>query len=218
MKAVRLNSRSLREAVRSLEAGDSDLASVGARFGPPPLWARKESFATLLYIILEQQVSLASARAAFDKLRRHASPLTPSTFLRLSDGRLKAFGFSRRKASYGRHLAGALVDGRLDLASLADLDDASARAQLMRIKGIGPWTADIDLLRALGRPDVWPSGDLAIALAVQRLRGRTVRPSPAALDAIGKAWQPWRSVAARILWHYYLNDRGTVTGRSRHGG
>ncbi|HSJ54812.1 MAG TPA: DNA-3-methyladenine glycosylase 2 family protein [Anaerolineae bacterium] len=200
-----MNETSLLQAVRALGARDPHLAGVVARFGPPPLWARDPGFATLVHIILEQQVSLASARSAFEKLVQATGSLTPASLLELSDAELKSVGFSRQKTAYARDLAGALLDGRLDLSQLPDLDDHQARAQLMGIKGIGPWTADIYLLMALGRPDIWPSGDLALAAAVQRVQGLATRPSSAELLEISFRWRPWRAVAARILWHFYLS-------------
>jgi DNA-3-methyladenine glycosylase II len=140
-------------------------------------------------------------------LRAAASPLTPARFLELDDATLKAIGFSRQKTAYGRHLAQSIVNGHFRLAALNRMDDATARAELLKLNGVGPWTADIYLLMALRRPDVWPSGDLALALAVQRVKRLPSRPTPDELDAIGAAWRPWRAVAARVLWHYYLSQR-----------
>jgi DNA-3-methyladenine glycosylase II len=185
---------------------DPDLAQIMTRFGPPPMWAREPGFPTLIHIILEQQVSLASARAAYDRLLAAASPLTPARFLELDDAELKTIGFSRQKTTYGRELAGTILSGRLNLAGLETLDDKNVRSELMAIKGIGPWTADIYLLMALRRPDVWPSGDLALANAAHRVKRLASRPTPDELDALGADWRPWRAVAARLLWHYYLSD------------
>lgn len=185
---------------------DADLAQIHIRFGPPPMWAREPGFPTLIHIILEQQVSLASARAAYERLLAAASPLTPARFLDFDDARLKTIGFSRQKTRYGRELAQAILGGRLDLAGLETLDDTDARSELIKIKGIGPWTADIYLLMALRRPDVWPSGDLALANAAQRVKRLATRPTPEELDGLGADWKPWRAVAARLLWHYYLSD------------
>ena len=165
-------------------------------------------FATLLHIILEQQVSLASAQAAFDRLRAAADPLRPERFLELTDAELLAIGFSRQKARYGRALATALVDGSLDLDGLADLDDDAAHRALVAIPGIGPWTATIYLLMVLGRPDVWPVGDIALAQAVAESRGAARRPGPVEMAVLGEVWRPWRSVAARLFWHDYLSRRG----------
>lgn len=169
------------------------------------MWAREPGFPTLVHIILEQQVSLASARAAYDRLLAVVSPLTPGRFLELDDARLRAIGFSRQKTAYGRYLAQALLNGQLDLDALGAMDDAAVRSALTQIKGIGPWTADIYLLMALRRPDVWPSGDLALAAAVQSIKGLAARPVPDELQALGENWRPWRAVAARLLWHHYLS-------------
>jgi DNA-3-methyladenine glycosylase II len=196
------------EGVTFLGNRDSQLANIISHFGPPPFWTREAGFPTLVHIILEQQVSLASAKAAFAKLNRAASPLTPQNFLAFSDVELKSFGFSRQKAGYCRGLAKEIVTGNLDLGRFHKEDDAVVKENLLRVKGIGTWTADIYLLMALRRPDVWPVGDLALAAAVQELKGYPSRPSSNELDAIGKVWRPWRAIAARILWHYYLRDRG----------
>jgi len=203
---VRLNKKSLIEAVEYLEVRDRHLKLVVSKFGPPPLWEREEGFKTLIYIILEQQVSLASAKAAYDKLLKKIGSITSVNFLKLSDVELKLIGFSRQKTSYGRNLADAIITERLNLTELSDLDDAKAKEQLMNIKGIGPWTADIYLMMALGRPDIWPNGDIALASAVQKLKGIASRPSFEELNSMSLKWKPWRAVAARILWHYYLSE------------
>ncbi len=202
-----LTQRSLISATRKLAARDPDLAAVVDTYGPPPLWAREPGFHTLIHIVLEQQVSLASARAAYDRLVAVTGQLAPERFLALNDAELKAVGFSRQKAAYGRGLAQAILDGQLDLPGLATLDDAAAKSRLMAVKGIGSWTADIYLLMVLRRPDTWPSGDLALAAAVQRVKRMRSQPTPGRLERVGNAWQPWRAVAARILWHYYLSSR-----------
>lgn len=201
-----LSERSLRSATRRLAARDPELAVVVAAYGPPPLWAREPGFHTLIHIILEQQVSLASARAAYDRLVSATGRLVPERFLALSDAELKVIGFSRQKTAYGRALAEAIREGRLDLAGLETLDDAEVKTRLTAIKGIGSWTADIYLLMSLRRPDSWPSGDLALAVAVQRVKRLRKRPTPERLQKVGEVWRPWRAVAARILWHYYLSS------------
>ena len=203
---VRLNKKSLIKAVEYLEVRDRHLKLVVSKFGPPPLWEREEGFKTLIDIILGQQVSLASAKAAYDKLLKKIGSITSVNFLKLSDVELKLIGFSRQKTSYGRNLADAIITERLNLTELSDLDDAQAKEQLMNIKGIGPWTADIYLLMALGRPDIWPNGDIALASAVQKLKGIASRPSFEELNRMSLKWKPWRAVAARILWHYYLSE------------
>jgi DNA-3-methyladenine glycosylase II len=200
-----LNKRTLAQAVYRLAGLDPDLAKIAAALGPPPLWERQPGFQTLIHIILEQQVSLSSARAAFDRLLAVTTPLTPERFLLLNDAELKSVGFSRQKTSYGRCLAGAIVRRDLDIDALNSMDDETARAELMRIKGIGRWTSDIYLLMALLRPDVWPRGDLALAVAVKQVKRLRQRPTEEELCIISSEWQPWRSVAARLLWHYYLS-------------
>ena len=202
-----LTESALVQGAHFLAERDADLARILTDLGPPPLWAREPGFPTLVHIILEQQVSLASARAAFVRLVDATSPLTPQRFLALDDGTLKTIGFSRQKITYCRHLAHALVQGNFNLDALHSLDDALARSTLLQLKGIGPWSADIYLLMALRRPDIWPSGDLALAVAVQRVKRLPLRPSIEELHDIGRAWQPWRAVAARMLWYYYLDGR-----------
>jgi DNA-3-methyladenine glycosylase II len=179
------------------------------------MWEREPGFPTLLLTILEQQVSLASARAAYEKLLAIAAPLTPGRFLELDDSELKTAGFSRQKTRYGRELAMAILAGQLDLNRLRALSDEDARAELTRVKGVGRWTADIYLLLAMRRPDIWPIGDLALVTAVRQAMGLAAAPAPSQMEAIGAAWRPWRAVAARLLWHFYLSTRPTTQDRSR---
>jgi len=193
--------------VDSLIAHDAELAAIVARFGYPPLWAREASFATLVHIILEQQVSLASAKAAFDRLRAALGQIEPQGLLTLDDATLKTIGFSRQKTRYARVLAQALLDGQLDLARLSRLPDDEVRATLKQLKGIGDWTVDIYLLMALRRPDAWPVGDLGLAIAAQEVKGLGARPTPSELESLGEVWRPWRAAAARLLWHHYLSVR-----------
>src|SRR5258706_482657 len=148
--------------LRHLSAADPDLAVVVKRLGAPPMWQREPGFPTLVHIILEQQVSLASARAAFDRLAAAARPLTPKRFLEFDDATLKTFGFSRQKTTYCRHLAESILEGEFDLEGLHHMDDSTVRSEMIKIKGIGRWTADIYLLMALRRPNIWPGGDLAL--------------------------------------------------------
>ena len=185
---------------------DDDLAGILQNFGPPPFWRREPGFPTLVYLILEQQVSLASAKAAYERLlSATGTPLQPERFLKLDARALKRVGFSRQKTGYCRLLAQSILERRLNLETIAGLDDEAARAELTRIKGIGPWTADVYLLMALRRPDVWPVGDLALQKAVRRVKRLRKHPAPARLEKIGEAWRPWRAVAARLLWHDYLS-------------
>ena len=207
MIAAALTERTLVQGVFELAQRDPDLARIHARWGVPPLWAREPGYPTLVRIILEQQVSLASAQAAYARLLAAVSPLTPEGFLAVDDVALKAIGFSHQKAGYARGLARSLQTGQLDLDSLAALDDEAVTGALVALKGIGRWSADIYLLMALRRPDAWPSSDLALAQAAQRAKRLKARPGPAALDAIGAAWRPWRAVAARMLWFDYLEGK-----------
>ncbi len=203
-----LSRAGLARAVEALADRDRDLAAIVARHGVPPLWDRPPGFATLLHIILEQQVSLGSARAAFDRLRVAADPLTAARFLELSDEELLAVGFSRQKARYGRALAAAVHEGTLDLDDMASLDDDAADQALQAIPGIGPWTSTIYRMMVLGRPDVWPVGDIALAASVGTVKRLDHRPDATELATLGEAWRPWRSVAARLFWHDYLARRG----------
>jgi len=169
------------------------------------MWYRPPGFAALVRIILEQQVSLASARAAFDRLAEALPAIEPVAFLSLDDATLNTIGFSRQKSRSCRALAQTVLDGTLDLDSLDELPDDAVREQLTGIPGIGPWTADVYLLTALRRPDVWPVDDLTFRAAVQDVRGLPSTPTFREFRHFGEPWRPWRSVAARLLWHHYLN-------------
>jgi len=208
-----LTTRTLATAVDELAARDADLRAVVERYGPPPLWDRAPGFPTLVHIVLEQQVSLASARAAFDRLRAAADPLTPARFLELDDTALLAIGFSRQKARYVRALSRALLEGSLDLVALDGLDDDAADRALLAIPGVGPWTSTIYRLMVLLRPDAWPTADIALATALGEVKGLARRPSPDEMLDLAEPWRPWRAVAARILWHDYLEKRAE---RRRH--
>ncbi|NKB19409.1 MAG: DNA-3-methyladenine glycosylase 2 family protein [Alphaproteobacteria bacterium] len=203
---VSLNKARLAEATAALCERDSDLAKVVEEFGVPPLWKRPQGFRTLLYLILEQQVSLASARATYEKLviKLDADP-EPAPFLKLTADDLRGLGFSRQKTRYCRLLAEAVADGSLPLQNLRRYDDEAAKAEMMKITGIGHWTADVYLMEALGRPDVWPVGDLALAVGAEKIKKLKARPNADELQELGEQWRPYRAVAARILWHYYLS-------------
>ena len=203
-----LNEEAFSQGVRLLTERDEHLAEVVENYGPPPLWVREPGFPTLVYIILEQQVSLASAKAAFDRLKAAVKPLSPKGFLKLDDAELLRIGFSRQKSLYTRLLAESLARRHFDLRCLHYLPDDTAHKMLIAFKGIGRWTADIYLLSALRRPDIWPAGDLALATAVQEVKRLRKRPSPERLEALGAPWRPWRAVAARLFWHAYLCKRG----------
>jgi DNA-3-methyladenine glycosylase II len=189
----------LEQACAELAARDPDLAGVLARYGLPPMWAREPGFATLLYIILEQQVSLASARAAFVRLKAALDPLTPESFLTLDDAQLKTIGFSRQKTRYGRILAQAVLSGSLDLDALPRLPDEQVRSELIKLTGIGEWSVGIYQLMALLRADIFPRGDIALAAAMREVKRLPALPNNEEMQAIAAAWSPWRAVAARLL-------------------
>lgn len=210
---------------RELARQDPHLHTVHARYGTPPLWARPAGFATLVQIILEQQVSLASAKACFDKLSARLGDVSPENLLSVTDIELKADGFSRQKTAYARHLAEAVLEERIDLDSLDRMHDDEVRAELTKLKGIGVWTSDIYLLMVLLRPDVMPMGDIALHTAWHRLSGEP-RPNSAEFLQIAERWRPYRSVGARLLWHFYLSEKqngrpvaqfATVLKKSRNG-
>lgn len=202
----RLNKVQLVEATNWLCTRDKDLSLIVKQFGIPPLWQRPEGFCTLIFLILEQQVSLASARATFRRLVKYLKKrVTPDQFLKLQITELRELGFSRQKVRYTRLLAESIKDASLPLKELGHFNDDDAKAMLMKVTGIGHWTADVYLMEALGRPDVWPAGDLALALAVEKVKGLSIRPDFKILMQFGKEWRPFRAVAARIFWNYYLN-------------
>jgi len=199
-----LNEDRLAEAAEVLATLDKDLARILADHGTPSLWARKPGFVTLVRIILEQQVSLASADAMYRRLIDNISPLTPASVLIAGASHLRSFGVTRQKAAYFINVAKAIESDELDLQILGMLSDGAVLGKLTAIKGIGPWTAKIYLLMALRRPDVWPIGDIALATAFKNIKGWQERPTQPQLNEIAKAWRPHRATAARMLWHYYL--------------
>ena len=199
-----LNGDTLAEHTELLANLDPDMARILEAHGVPPLWLREAGFVTLLRIILEQQVSLTSAEAMYRRLQSHVHPLTPEAVLKAGADYLRSFGVTRQKASYFIHVSHAIERGALNLERLAMLNDELVVTQLTSVKGIGPWTAKIYLLMALGRPDVWPAGDIALATAVKHLKKLPVRPTQPELTEISQAWSPYRATAARMLWNYYL--------------
>lgn len=202
-----LTKMSLSEATVYLAARDNDLARLLVADGIPPLWERKPCFSTLIHIILEQQVSLASARAMYHRLVDNLVPFTPDRFLEVGSSYLRSLGVTRQKAAYCINVAEAILGDALDLRAVSRMDDLAAVDTLTRIKGIGPWTAHIYLLMALRRPDVWPSGDIALVNTVRKVKELPEYPSPSTLSKIAETWRPFRSVAARMLWHHYLSDK-----------
>jgi DNA-3-methyladenine glycosylase II len=200
-------------APQNLEAGIAALrpepvfAAILERAGPPRFHRRRNGFATLLHIILEQQVSIDAAAAMHRRLSGLCRPLRPAAFLALDDATLRRCGFSRQKIGYARNLAAKADDGRFDFGALATADDEAAQAALLSLKGIGRWSAEIYLIFALGRQDVWPAADLGLQIAAGECLGLADRPTEAELRRVGEAWRPWRSVAACLFWQSYLHAR-----------
>ena len=178
------------------------------------MWARRPGFPTLLRIILEQQVSLISARAMFERLKQNIEPFSALGFIEAGEASLRSLGVTRQKAHYCIQVAEAFTNGELN--QLAGMTDEDAHQALVSIKGVGPWTANIYLLMVLRRPDIWPDGDVALASAVGSLRHLIPRPSFPELATIAESWRPYRSVAARMLWQYYLAERNGRKGSASH--
>jgi len=202
-----LTQNSLALAARELAARDKTLAGILAAHGDPPLWRRAAGFTTLVHIILEQQVSLKSAKSMLIRLQTTIEPFTPLRFIELGDSYLRGLGVTRQKSAYLLHLSTSIVNGELSFTKLARMSDDDARLVLTRIKGIGSWSADVYLLMAMRRADIWPAGDLALAVAMQDLNGLAYRPGPDELENLAEKWRPHRAVAARMLWQHYLGKR-----------
>jgi DNA-3-methyladenine glycosylase II len=202
-----LTQKSIALAARELAARDKTLAGIFATYGDPPLWRRATGFATLVHIILEQQVSLKSARSMLMRLEAAVQPFTPLRFLELGDTYLRSLGVTRQKSAYLLDLSSSIVNGDLSFTKLSRMSDDEARLALTRVKGIGSWSADVYLLMAMRRADIWPAGDLALAVAMQELMGLSTRPGPLELERLAEQWRPHRAVAARMLWQYYLGRR-----------
>ncbi|RQO29654.1 DNA-3-methyladenine glycosylase 2 family protein [Taibaiella sp. KBW10] len=190
----------------TLSARDEGLAMIIKTYGYPPMWTRPNTYETLVHIILEQQVSLASALAALHQLRQETRGITPAAILALSDETMRACYVSRQKMSYIRILARAIAEGDLDLDALTVCADEDIRAQLIRLKGIGHWTIDVYLMFVLQRADIFPFGDLAAVNALKRLKQLPKETPRAALPDMIQHWRPYRTVATMILWHHYLSS------------
>lgn len=198
-----LDEASLGEALAALARADDDFARALAEAGPPPLRVRESGFRTLLRIMVGQQLSTHAAAAIWSRLEAAVDPLTPECLLGFGDDALRALGFSRQKILYGRALSEDIASGRLDLDGLGDRDDEAAIAALMTLKGVGRWTAEVYLLFALRRADVFPADDLALMVAAGRMKCLDGRPTGKDLRALAETWRPWRGAAAHFLWHYY---------------
>lgn len=198
----------LHDAAIDLAARDALLAGIRERLGAPPLWGRRPGFATLVRIILEQQVSLVAAQTLYRRLEAHLGGMTPERVAASKVAGLREFGLTRQKSAYCHGLALRVLDGSLDLAAAARAPDAAGRSALLAVPGLGPWSVDIYYLMALRRPDVWPRGDLALAVALRELRRMRYLPTAEEQQRLARRWAPWRSVAARMLWAHYLEARG----------
>jgi DNA-3-methyladenine glycosylase II len=182
-------------------------AAILAEAGPPRFRRRRNGFATLLHIILEQQVSIDAAAAMHRRLSETCRPLSPEGFLALDDTTLRACGFSRQKMGYARSLAEKVTAGSFDFARLAEVDDVAAETALRSLRGIGRWSAEVYLIFALGRADIWPAADLGLQVAVREQLALSERPSEPELRRLGETWRPWRTVAACLFWQSYLHKR-----------
>lgn len=200
------NQSNYRAICDELAAADADLANIINTHGYPPLWSRPNTFETLVHIILEQQVSLASALSALNKLKEYIQEITPARVLLLTDEEFKACYFSRQKTTYTKYLAEAIISGRINLAELEHLPDEVIRTKLTALKGIGNWTADVYLMFVLQHADIFPVGDLAAVNALKRVKKLPKETTREELIAMAEQWQPYRTVASMLLWHYYLSS------------
>ena len=191
----------------TVAATDEDLRNIINKHGYPPFWSRTPTFATLIHIILEQQVSLASAKAAFLKLQEKVGHITPEKLLLLTDEELKACYFSRQKIIYARHLATALVDGNLTIEELETMQDDEIRTALKKLKGIGDWTVDVYLMMVLHRTDLFPPGDVALMTSIKEIKKLPKNTPRETLLSIAEQWKPYRTIAAYLVWHAYLEKR-----------
>jgi DNA-3-methyladenine glycosylase II len=190
-----------------LASKDPDLSFVVQTYGYPPLWSRSNSYETLVQIILEQQVSLASARAALEKLRTRVKDITPENVALLTDEEFRAAYFSRQKTSYVKDLTERILSKQLDIGALAALSNDEIRQRLLQVKGIGHWTIDVYLILVLHRADFFPLGDLAAVNALRLLKNLPKGAPHEKLLDMTMQWQPYRSVGTMLLWHYYLSSR-----------
>ena len=206
-KVQRFTAADFNSICDKLAKKDPALSGVIQQFGYPPMWQRQQGFETLLHIILEQQVSLASALAALNKLKEKVTVITPENILRLTDEELKACYFSRQKISYTKHLAASVLTNQLLLDKLDDLPDDAVRIELKKIKGIGDWSAEVYMMMAMQRADHFPIGDIALINSIKAVKNLPADTSREEIIHIAAKWKPYRTVAAFILWHAYLSKR-----------
>ncbi len=190
-----------------LSGQDAELLQIIRQHGYPPLWSRKPGFETLIHIILEQQVSLASAKASLNKLKEKIGYITPKKLLALTDAELRSCYFSRQKTVYARHLAQAILSRQIDLSKLNSLHSDIIRKELKTIKGIGDWTVDIYLLMALHRTDIFPVGDLAMVNSLKKVKQLPIHTSREEILQLAEKWRPYRSLATMLFWHIYIIER-----------
>ncbi|TGN39287.1 DNA-3-methyladenine glycosylase family protein [Marinobacter confluentis] len=206
-----LTQKTLEQGAMELASRDADLADIVKRLGVPPLWPREPGFATLVHIILEQQISLKAALTMLGRLENHLGELTPSTVLNAGDDSLRGMGLTRQKSRYCLELASRVDSGELVLENLPSLPTEEGRQALLKVPGLGPWSVDVYYMTALRKPDVWPFGDLALADAMAEVKGLDSIPTRDDQARISETWAPWRAVAARLLWAHYLDARGQLT-------
>lgn len=206
----RLDTATFAESVMLLTSEDEALATIIERYGLPDFWRREPGFSNLVLFILEQQVSLDSGAAVYRRLLDSAGAVTPQAIVALGSDGIRRAGVTRQKTSYILDLAGALLGGTLDLDALVTANRDTARSTLLGLRGIGPWTADVYLLSALGHIDMFPVGDRALQVGAAEVLGMTSIPDPEELEILSERWRPVRAVAARLIWHAYLSIRGRV--------
>lgn len=204
---MQFNKDNFKKLCTLLAKKDPHLQSILKQYGHPPMWNRPATFESLIHIILEQQVSLASAKAALEKLRKKLGRITPDRLLLLSDDELRACYFSRQKTVYARCLAEAIANKELNLKKLNTLSDDEVRIELKKIKGIGDWTVDIYLLFVLQRSDVFPTGDLAMMNALKGIKQLPKQITKEEIIHLAESWRPHRSLATMLLWHHYIKTR-----------
>ncbi|MBW1818001.1 MAG: DNA-3-methyladenine glycosylase 2 family protein [Deltaproteobacteria bacterium] len=212
-----LTRTAIRQGALALAGEDPDLARLLDKLGEPPMWARRPGFTALVQIILEQQVSLAAARTMYRRLYARLGGVTPDAVCAVEAAGLREIGLTRQKAGYCFDLAAQVLDGTLDLPSLARLPDDEGRLALQAVRGLGPWSVDIYYVTALRRPDIWPRGDLALATALRDVKRLGHLPDNEEQQALARRWAPWRSVAARFMWAQYLSARGKYSSESDSG-
>jgi DNA-3-methyladenine glycosylase II len=205
---ITFNIDNFRKICLKLARRDADLKNILQQYGHPPMWTRPASFQSLILFILEQQVSLASAYAAFKKLKEKIGFVTPSKILLLTDAELRACYFSRQKIIYARELATAIQSRKLVLKRLAHKQEDEIRHELKKIKGIGDWTVDVYLMHSLQRTDLFPLGDIALVNSLKEVKQLHPHISKEEMLEIAEPWRPFRTIAAMILWHAYIQKRG----------